>query len=209
MHRLERIVALTDEPEALALLGELRVRTGDSLGGRSQLFQARRLFESLLTRHPLAFADHAAKFYLGSGNDAERAWQLAKMNLANRETRASLGLAIRSAQATGHQREACALIAEARARFGTSVDLKPCTPLLGVVGEKNDFLLNLTWTAWLDLSLSKADILRLVDDAKLVFFARDAENIAEEAGKLRSTASSTQTKTRLPSDQNNILWSQF
>jgi hypothetical protein len=44
-------------------------------------------FEALLDKHPLAFADHAAEFYAGSGNDCRRALELARMNVANRPTR--------------------------------------------------------------------------------------------------------------------------
>ena len=40
--------------------------------------------------HPLAFADHAAEFYAGSGNDCRRALELARANLANRPTRRAL-----------------------------------------------------------------------------------------------------------------------
>ena len=36
-------------------------------------------FEALVTKHPLAFADHAAEFYLGSGGDPARAFELAKL----------------------------------------------------------------------------------------------------------------------------------
>ena len=40
--------------------------------------------------HLLAFADHAAEFYAGSGNDLGRALQLARTNAANRPTRRAL-----------------------------------------------------------------------------------------------------------------------
>ncbi len=43
-------------------------------------------FEALLAKHPLAFADHGAEFYLGSGGDPARAFELAQLNLANRPT---------------------------------------------------------------------------------------------------------------------------
>ena len=43
-------------------------------------------FEALLEKHPLAFADHGAEFYAGSGNDARRALELARINVANRPT---------------------------------------------------------------------------------------------------------------------------
>jgi tetratricopeptide (TPR) repeat protein len=112
--RLERVVGLSNEPEALAHLGELHVRTGNSVRGWRELSLARQRYESLLARHPLAFADHAAEFYLGPGADAERAWVLAQENLANRETNRAVALAFKAARATGRVREACALAAKAR-----------------------------------------------------------------------------------------------
>ena len=47
---------------------------------------ARSGFESLLARHLLAFADHGAEFYAGSGDDSRRALELARVNVANRPT---------------------------------------------------------------------------------------------------------------------------
>ena len=52
----------------------------------SHLMAARTGFEALLSRHLLAFADHAAEFYLGSGGDVRRALELARVNFANRPT---------------------------------------------------------------------------------------------------------------------------
>ena len=44
----------------------------------------------LLGRHRLAFADHAAEFYAGSGDDCRRALELARANVANRPTRRAI-----------------------------------------------------------------------------------------------------------------------
>lgn len=107
--RLGRILAKQAEPEALALLGNLQVRTGREEEGRRNITRARQGYEGLLQRYPLAFADHAAEFYLGPGEDAERAWSLAKRNLANRHTDRAVALAIKAAQASGRWREAAAL----------------------------------------------------------------------------------------------------
>jgi hypothetical protein len=41
----------------------------------------------------LAFADHAAEFYAGSGNDRRRALELARANVANRPTRRAVNQA--------------------------------------------------------------------------------------------------------------------
>ncbi|MEO8621383.1 MAG: tetratricopeptide repeat protein [bacterium] len=115
MKRLERVVASSNEPEARALLGVLHVRTGDPARGWQEVSLARQRFEALLARHPLAFADHAAEFYIGPGADAERAWTFAQQNLANRETPRALALAIKAARAAGREADARALVARAAA----------------------------------------------------------------------------------------------
>jgi hypothetical protein len=53
----------------------------------TQLGDSRSGFEELLGRHLLAFADHAAEFYAGSGDDHQRALECARTNVANRPTR--------------------------------------------------------------------------------------------------------------------------
>jgi tetratricopeptide (TPR) repeat protein len=53
----------------------------------TELDAARVRFDQLLERHRLAFVDHAAEFYAGSGNDCRRALELARANVANRPTR--------------------------------------------------------------------------------------------------------------------------
>ena len=59
----------------------------------ARLDSARSAFDGLLGRHLLAFADHAAEFYAGSGNDPRRALELARANAANRPTRRAVGQA--------------------------------------------------------------------------------------------------------------------
>jgi hypothetical protein len=55
--------------------------------GSIHLEIARLRYEELLARHFLAFADHAAEFYAGSGDNVPRALELARANVANRPTR--------------------------------------------------------------------------------------------------------------------------
>ena len=112
MGRLDRL-ASSDEPEAVALLGRLHLGTGDRARGLEEIAHARRRFELLLQQHALAFADHAAEFYLGPGADVERAWALAAQNLANRETPRALTLALKAARASGRVAEARTLAARA------------------------------------------------------------------------------------------------
>ena len=60
------------------------------LFNEAQLAAARFGFGALLHKHLLAFADHAAEFYRGSGNDWQRALELSRVNAANRPTRRAL-----------------------------------------------------------------------------------------------------------------------
>jgi tetratricopeptide (TPR) repeat protein len=107
---LENVVQSSNEPEARALLGVLHLRTGDSKRGSREIAEARTSYELLLSRDPLAFADHGAEFYLGPGAEPERAWVLAQQNLANRQTPRAAALAIKAAEASGHYSDACALL---------------------------------------------------------------------------------------------------
>jgi tetratricopeptide (TPR) repeat protein len=102
VHLSEIFLNRDDASDAEALLRpalsshdpEVRWRLADVLSAQArfeeaetQLDAARSGFEALLERYPLAFADHAAEFYAGSGNDCPRALALARANVANRPTR--------------------------------------------------------------------------------------------------------------------------
>jgi thioredoxin-like negative regulator of GroEL len=83
---LEPLVAETDDPEYVGQLGALdrqqqRVAEGDRLVAR-----AAQGYEALVARHPAAFYDHAARFFLHVGGDPQRALSLAQKNLAIRQT---------------------------------------------------------------------------------------------------------------------------
>jgi tetratricopeptide (TPR) repeat protein len=90
----------TNEAEALLLPAlasrdpEVRWRLADVLTAQGRFEEAKRQldaarlgFDQLLGKHLLAFADHAAEFYTGSGNDLRRALALARTNVTNRPTR--------------------------------------------------------------------------------------------------------------------------
>ena len=86
-----------------------------------QLRVARDGFESLLAKHPLAFADHGAEFYLGSGDDPRRALELARLNLANRPTLRAFEQAVAAARAAGDSNAAGRLRHEASELWGSTV----------------------------------------------------------------------------------------
>jgi serine/threonine protein kinase HipA of HipAB toxin-antitoxin module len=77
-------------------------------------------FEELLARHRLAFADHGAEFYAGSGNDAARALDLARTNVANRPTLRAYEQAYAIAVDADEADAATELMAEATQRWGST-----------------------------------------------------------------------------------------
>jgi hypothetical protein len=88
------------DPEVRWHLADVLRAQGKLDEADTQLDAARRGFDELLGKYLLAFADHAAEFYAGSGNDHPRALQLARANVANRPTRR----AVKQAQAIRRNR---------------------------------------------------------------------------------------------------------
>jgi tetratricopeptide (TPR) repeat protein len=71
------------DPEVQWRLADVLIAQERFEEAATRLDAARSGFDELLGRHLLAFADHAAEFYAGSGNDRRRALELAPANLAN------------------------------------------------------------------------------------------------------------------------------
>ena len=78
------------DPEVRWRLAEVLVAQERFEESKRHLETARFAFEALLRRHLLAFADHAAEFYAGSGSDSRRALELSRVNVANRPTRRAI-----------------------------------------------------------------------------------------------------------------------
>jgi tetratricopeptide (TPR) repeat protein len=74
------------DPEVRWRLADILAAQGKIVEASTQLEAARLGFEALLEEHLLAFADHGAEFYSGSGNNVPRALELAQINVANRPT---------------------------------------------------------------------------------------------------------------------------
>jgi tetratricopeptide (TPR) repeat protein len=90
----------------------------------AQMQAARSRFESVLERHPLAFADHGAEFYAGSGNDCRRALELALVNVANRPTLRAFEQAHEMAVAARDPNAAASLLGKATERWGDTAGFK-------------------------------------------------------------------------------------
>jgi tetratricopeptide (TPR) repeat protein len=103
---------------------EVRWRLADTLVSQKRYaeaemhMQAARVgFEVLLERHLLAFADHGAEFYAGSGDDCRRALGLARVNASNRPTLRAFERAHDMAVNAGDPEAASEVLAEATVRW--------------------------------------------------------------------------------------------
>jgi len=112
------------DPEVHWRLAETMAFEGKS-GAELQMQAARSGFESLLERYPLAFADHAAEFYAGSGNDHRRALDLARANVANRPTRRAIEQAHAIALSAGDTEAASEFLSMATRRRDDSTAFRP------------------------------------------------------------------------------------
>lgn len=83
---LEPLVSGTDDPEYAGQLGAVYRQLGRGSEGEKLIARAARGYDRLLARHPQAFYDHAARFFLHAGGDPARARSLAEKNLALRPT---------------------------------------------------------------------------------------------------------------------------
>ncbi len=110
-------VMTSGDPEVSWRLADVMTACGRNAEAESYLYNARTGFEELLQKHLLAFADHGAEFYSGSGNNAVRAFELASVNLTNRPTLKAFEQAYETAIAADFPRDAQNLISDATKRW--------------------------------------------------------------------------------------------
>lgn len=106
------------DPEVSWRLADVLVTMGRFAEAEKQMLVARSGFEALLDKYLLAFADHGVEFYAGSGNDRQRAFELAMINVANRPTLRAFEQACETAVAAGETDRAAEILAAAKARWG-------------------------------------------------------------------------------------------
>ncbi|MGZ3440113.1 MAG: tetratricopeptide repeat protein, partial [Polyangia bacterium] len=102
---LRPLVAVSDDPEYAGTLAGL---VGGDEAARLRA-QAGKRYDALIARHPEAFADHAARFWLAAGAQPRKALPLAERNLLLRPTADAYELAIAAMLANDHAARACAL----------------------------------------------------------------------------------------------------
>jgi tetratricopeptide (TPR) repeat protein len=108
------------DPEVHWRLANVLTQMGRFSDAEAEHLAARSGFETLLNAHLLAFADHGAEFYSGSGSDAGRASELATINLVNRPTLRAFEQAYETAVGAGEVKRAAKIFAAAEERWGTT-----------------------------------------------------------------------------------------
>ena len=108
------------DPEVHWRLADVLAEMGRFADAEVQMQTARSGFEALLEKHLLAFADHGAEFYSGSGNNARRAFELASINLVNRPTLRAFEQAYEAAVAAGESERAAKITTAAEERWGAA-----------------------------------------------------------------------------------------
>ncbi len=106
------------DPEVHWRLADVMVEMGNLSDAELQMRAARSGFEALMEKHLLAFADHGAEFYSGSGNDVVRAFELAKVNVENRPTLRAFEQAYETAIEAGRSDAANEILTAAKKRWG-------------------------------------------------------------------------------------------
>jgi tetratricopeptide (TPR) repeat protein len=103
---LRQAAESSDDPDAAGHLALVLDQQGSRDEAASWRARAAARYKELVERHPEAFADHAAEFWLGAG-DAPRALALARRNLEARRTPWSYELEIRTARAARDRAAEC------------------------------------------------------------------------------------------------------
>src|SRR5262245_24405521 len=84
--RLTPLAISSDDPDYAAQLARILGETGCSEESVAWRRMAASRYDELIATHPAAFADHAAEFWLGAGNDPQKGLRLAEFNLRVRQT---------------------------------------------------------------------------------------------------------------------------
>lgn len=102
--RLRPLTTSSDDPEYTASLARVLLKAGRPEEAAVCCEDAAARYDELLARHPEAFADHAAEYWLDVGDDPVRALRLAKLNFDLRPTvRAQRLLARAVRQGAGYE----------------------------------------------------------------------------------------------------------
>ncbi|MHB1845451.1 MAG: tetratricopeptide repeat protein [Deltaproteobacteria bacterium] len=107
LDRLRKLTQVSDDPEYQGQLADVLAQLGQTAESKAVSGRAAKAFDALLKSHPAAFAERAERFYLGIGGDPRRAVELAKTDLAARQSRVAFEVAMTAASAAGAKDDGC------------------------------------------------------------------------------------------------------
>jgi tetratricopeptide (TPR) repeat protein len=102
--RLYSLAASSDDPDYAAQLARILGAVGRGQESRRWCRRAAARYDDLVARHPAAFADHAAAFWLAAGANSGKALRLARINVEVRRTPRAYGLLAQALAANGIRR---------------------------------------------------------------------------------------------------------
>ena len=94
--RLYPLAASSDDPDYAAQLARILGEMGRNDEASGWCLLAANRYDELTAAHAEAFADHAAEFWLGAGNDPPKGLRFAEFNLRVRKTPRAYGLVARA-----------------------------------------------------------------------------------------------------------------
>jgi tetratricopeptide (TPR) repeat protein len=112
---LRPLAQTSDDPDYAAQLARILGEAGQAEEAHRWRDAAAVRYDELIARHPEAFADHAAEFWMFAGGDAKKALTLAQRNLDVRRTPRAYELVLQAALACGEHATACDAAAQTRA----------------------------------------------------------------------------------------------
>lgn len=112
---LRPLAEASDDPDYAAQLARILHDAKRPTESRPWRDVAAARYDELMARHPEAFADHAAEFWLGAGDDATKALAFAQTNLENRPTARAYELVLQAALAARQPEVACLAATHVRA----------------------------------------------------------------------------------------------
>jgi tetratricopeptide (TPR) repeat protein len=108
IERLEALRTVSTDPDVLAALAEAHKRAKHDADAKKATEAARARYDELVAKHPEAYRDHAARFYLASGNDPKKALEYAEKNAKLRPTEEAIDLWMAAAAAVNDKAQICA-----------------------------------------------------------------------------------------------------
>jgi hypothetical protein len=104
---LAELAKTSDDPELPAARAAVFERLKRDADAKAANAEAANGYDALLQKLPAAFADHAARFFLGAGNNPKRALELARANAKARPTEDAMDLWMAAAAGNKDAAEAC------------------------------------------------------------------------------------------------------